>query len=46
MMMEVKPVQLEKHKSPNDVTFEGISMEVKPEHPSYLLSVDYQYHTL
>lgn len=45
-MMEVNSVQLEKHKLPNDVTFAGISMEVKPEQSMYLLLVDYQCYTL
>ena len=31
---------------PKEVTEEGIVMLVKPEHPQYLLLVDYQYYTL
>ena len=32
MVIEVKPLQLAKQKSPKDVTEEGISTEVKPLH--------------
>ena len=44
--MEVKPLQPEKQASSNEVTDEGIVMEVKPVQPQYLLLVDYQYYTL
>ena len=37
--MEVKPVQLEKAKSPMAVTEFGISMEVKPEHPEKAMAL-------
>ena len=43
--MEVKPLQPEKQLSLNEVTEEGMVMEVKPLHFAYLLLVDYQYFT-
>ena len=46
MVMEVKPLQSQKHNSPNEVTDEGMVIEVKPLQSQYLLLVDYQYYTL
>ena len=46
MVIEVKPLQLYKQDSPNDVTDEGMVIEVKPLQFAYLLLVDYQYYTL
>ena len=46
MVIEVKPLQRRKQDSPNDVTAEGMVIEVKPLQSLYLLLVDYQYYTL
>ena len=46
MVIEVKPLQYAKQKSPNEVTDEGMVIEVKPLQLEYLLLVDYQYYTL
>ena len=46
MVIEVKPLQLKKQQSLNEVTNGGMVIEVKPLQPSYLLLVDYQYYTL
>ena len=46
MVIEVKPLQPGKQKSPNEVTDEGMVIEVKPLQYEYLLLVDYQYYTL
>ena len=46
MVIEDNLLQPEKTASPNDVTDEGIEMEVKLSQPEYLLLVDYQYYTL
>ena len=44
--MEVKPLQPEKQEIPNEVTEEGIVIEVKPLQCLNLLLVDYQCYTL
>ena len=46
MVIEVKPQQPKKQLPPNEVTDEGMVIEVKPLQFSYLLLVDYQYYTL
>ena len=46
MVIEVKPLQPEKQASPNDVTDEGMVIEVKPLHTVNVLLVDYQHYTL
>ena len=45
MVIEVKPLQYSKQQPPNDVTDEGMVIEVKPLQPLYLLLVDYQCYT-
>ena len=44
--MVVKLLHFWKQYDPNDVTDEGILMEVKSLQFEYLLLVDYQYYTL
>ena len=44
--MEIKFQQSLKQDAPNDVTDEGIVMEVKLLHTKEVLLVDYQYYTL
>ena len=46
MVIEVKPSQPWKQPQLNEVTDEGMVIEVKPLQSLYLLLVDYQYHTL
>ena len=46
MVIEVNLLQRAKHCSPNEVTDEGMLMEVKLLQSLYLLLVDYQYYTL
>ena len=45
-MIDVKLLQPEKQYSPNEVTDEGILIDVKLLQSEYLLLVDYQYYTL
>ena len=46
MVIEVKPLQRWKQDLPNEVTDEGMVIEVKPLHTVDVLLVDYQYYTL
>ena len=46
MVIEVKLLQNEKQLLINEVTEEGMVIEVKLLHSSYLLLVDYQCYTL
>ena len=46
MVIEVKPQQLEKQEALNEVTDEGMVIEVKPLQRQNVLLVDYQYYTL
>ena len=41
-MIDVKLLQSSKHILPNELTNEGISMDVKPLQSSYLEVIDYQ----
>ena len=46
MVIEVKPLQSSKQPQPNEVTDEGMVIEVNPLQEQYLLLVDYQCYTL